>query len=409
MKKTINTGERFHYFNVIVVSTLSAIFVAIWLFSYEYLNNIIWNNQFVQSNRWFFFVLALFFSLVVGLSIKYLQAPTCLDGSLLDSMSGGNKTNYKLLPSTVLISLASLLSGAVVGPEGAIGQFSVSIATWFNQVFKIPKQYKSKIIYSSLASAYNGLIESPIFTAVLSNDISENKKQDLSNMPSNLIAGTIGYFIFTFIDSPGLTNYLYLNQLTSFKAVYIIYVIFFSLIGIALGIYMGIIFKVMAKLFFKFNNKIILRSLIAGIIFGVVGYFFPVVMFSGETQIHTIVADPLKYGVAVLLFMAFTKLTLLGVAFKSGFLGGPTFPAIFAATAVALAINIVFPQIPLALLLAGMLPGILMIIFKTPFMVILLTAIFLSADTNLIALIIVAVATTLIVTPTIESKLKRSK
>ena len=43
--------------------------------------------------------------------------------------------------------------------------------------------------------------------------------------------------------------------------------------------------------------------------------------------------------------MALVKLALLAVAFKSGFLGGPTFPAIFASVCVALAISQLAPGV----------------------------------------------------------------
>ncbi len=42
--------------------------------------------------------------------------------------------------------------------------------------------------------------------------------------------------------------------------------------------------------------------------------------------------------------MAMGKLALLAVAFKSGFLGGPTFPAIFASVCVALAVSLALPD-----------------------------------------------------------------
>ena len=51
--------------------------------------------------------------------------------------------------------------------------------------------------------------------------------------------------------------------------------------------------------------------------------------------------------------MALVKLALLAVAFKSGFLGGPTFPAIFASVCVALAISLLFPGLPLDVVIGG--------------------------------------------------------
>ena len=125
----------------------------------------------------------------------------------------------------------------------------------------------------------------------------------------------------------------------------------------------------------------------------------PIVLFSGESQIQTVVADPAHYGPAQLLLMALVKLALLAVAFKSGFLGGPTFPAIFASTCVALALSLIFPGVPVDVLIGGVMAGFLMVLFKAPFMVILLTVVMLQAGAELTALIVLAVAAVMIVQP----------
>ena len=122
-------------------------------------------------------------------------------------------------------------------------------------------------------------------------------------------------------------------------------------------------------------------------------------LFSGETQIQTVVADPAEYGPAILVVMALVKLALLAVAFKSGFLGGPTFPAIFASVCVALAISLLFPGVRVDVLIGGVMAGFLVVLFKAPFMVILLTAVMLQASPELTALIVLAVAAVMIVQP----------
>ena len=141
------------------------------------------------------------------------------------------------------------------------------------------------------------------------------------------------------------------------------------------------------------------RALVAGVIFSVVGVVAPILLFSGETQIQTVVADPATYGPALLLAMAIVKLALLAVAFKSGFLGGPTFPAIFASTCVALAIGLLLPGVRIDVLIGGVMAGFLIVLFKAPFMVILLTVVMLQANAELTALIVLAVAAVMIVQP----------
>ena len=86
-------------------------------------------QRFVTDNAWMFPVICLPFSLLVGLLVKYAKAPSNLDGSILDSLTGDvSHLRWKDLPATVATSLASLFSGAVLGPEGAIGNIASKIA-----------------------------------------------------------------------------------------------------------------------------------------------------------------------------------------------------------------------------------------------------------------------------------------
>jgi len=219
------------------------------------------------------------------------------------------------------------------------------------------------------------------------------------NTPANLVGGAIGFLIFYAAGSTGIVDYLDLPPTRDLTIWSIPLVVLFGLVGLVLAVVAGAFMRVAGAFFGRFGDRVVERALVAGVIFSVVGIVAPVVLFSGESQIHTVVADPANYGPAALVAMAIVKLALLAVAFKSGFLGGPTFPAIFAATCVALAVSLVFPGLPLDVLIAGTMAGFLVVLFKAPFMVILLTTAMLSASLVMIALIVLAVAAVLVAQP----------
>jgi hypothetical protein len=100
--------------------------------------------------------------------------------------------------------------------------------------------------------------------------------------------------------------------------------------------------------------------------------------------------------------MGLLKIALLGLSFKSGFLGGPTFPAIFAATMVALAISSLVPTVPLALLITGIEVSLVTLIFRAPFASILLVVVISSANTILFGLICISAATGLLASIALE-------
>src|SRR6266571_6021269 len=124
---------------VILLAVVAIVFTALWLGAYSWLNNAIWNNSFVTSHRWTIIVGVLFFSLLVGLVVKYLRAPTVIDGGSMEAMKGGghDKTDYTTFPGALLSSFCSLLSGASVGPEGALGALVGDIPTRMSERLKV--------------------------------------------------------------------------------------------------------------------------------------------------------------------------------------------------------------------------------------------------------------------------------
>lgn len=373
-----------------------------WLALYTLFTDHVWYSHWVEAHRWIFPAICLPFSLLVGVLVKHFNAPSNLDGSALDSLTGDTATiDWRGLPVTVAQSYASLFSGAALGPEGGIGHIASQLAALYNDKLRIARRDRPKLIFASVSSAYNGLLENAIFTGVLATELQE-RKAGQATLPANLLGGAVGYCVFLLLGGTGLANFFELSPVASFELVDVLWVVLLALLGMALALLAGILLRIADLLFSRLSERPIERALAAGAIFSIVGSLAPLVMFSGEDQIQTIVADPSHYGIALLLVLALGKLALLAVGFKSGFLGGPTFPSVFACVCVAEAVQIAIPGLALPIVIAAIMAGFLMVLFKTPLMIVLLTSFMLAASADLIALIVFAVATALIVQPTLQ-------
>ena len=69
-------------------------------------------------------------------------------------------------------------------------------------------EHRSRLVFSTIASAYNGLIANPLFTGVLGTELIQDPESRSRNLPANLIGGAIGYFVFFAVGSTGLQDYL---------------------------------------------------------------------------------------------------------------------------------------------------------------------------------------------------------
>ena len=380
---------------VILFGLVSIIFTAAWLGLYEFLNKAIWSNAFVTSHTWTIPVGVLFFSLLVGLTQKYLRAPTVIHGGAAQSMKGGGKEpDYSTFPGALLSSYFSLFSGASVGPEGPLGILVQDIAAWMGEKLKVAREHKLGLTVASMASAYNGIIGSPLFTAVLASEFQVGGKElGFAFLAWNLLAGVIGYFFFTLLKLPVFAHYLPFTPISTLTMTDALYAVLLGLIGTLLTLFIGVSFQVFGKVMARFGNRVVLRTLVAGVVIAIVVYFVPQVMFAGETQIFPIIKNPAQFGVWLLLLFAVLKILLLALSFKSGYLGGPTFPTLFASTMVAMALSLLFPTIPVSILVLCIESAAVALLLNAPLTAILLVAVVGTADPYMIALMCLSTTT----------------
>jgi H+/Cl- antiporter ClcA len=400
MGQTINPK----IWQIIFIAIIAILFTSVWLETYIYLNAVIWMNDFVQANPWTIIVGVLVFSLLVGLCEKYLQAPNVIHGGFTDSMKGeGHEGNYKTFPGTLLSSFFSLFSGASVGPEGPLAFLIMEISTWIREKLAISKDTALGFDVAALSSAYNGIIGSPLFTAVFATEFNVGRKDALTFLAWNLIAGVIGFFIFSLLGLHSFAGFLLFPAIPEITLSYVLYAFILGILGALVAIFMGIVMNGMGVAMEKaFKDKIITRILFAGVIIAGVCYFIPELMFSGETTIHAIVENPAQYGILMLLLMAVLKIMLLALSFKSGYLGGPIFPTLFTCTMIGLALSLAFPTVPVGIFVLCTMAAVVTLALGAPLTAILLVIVIASANQYMSALLVLSSVVALIIGITIR-------
>jgi H+/Cl- antiporter ClcA len=357
-------------------------------------------NTFVSDHRWIIPVGVLFFSLLVGLAQRYLRAPTVIEGGFVESIKGGGpQIDYRTFPGTIFTAFASLLSGASIGPEGCITFLVQQIAMWLRERLKIAEQSAKGFDVAALSSALNGIIGSPLFTGVFATEfqVGGSGSTALQFLIWNLLAGSIGYLFYALLGLSSFAQFVAFTPIGTLRAEYVLYAIVLGILGALLTILMGVSTQVFGRLMAAaFQDRVIARALAAGVVISIVGLLIPQLLFSGEDSIHGIVADPAHYGVLLLLMMALLKVVLLGLSLKSGYLGGPTFPILFSATMIALALHLLFPHVPQSILVECIEAPAVALALGTPFTALLLVAVVGTADTDMFALMIVATVVGLI-------------
>ncbi len=383
---------------IILIAVIAITFTAIWLKTYESLNSVIWMNEFVKANRWTIPVGVIFFSLLVGLCLKYLHAPDVIHGGFTDSMKGeGAHSDYKTFPGTLLSSFFSLFSGASVGPEGPVAFLIMEISAWIREKLKIINEASLGFDVAALASAYNGIIGSPLFTAVFATEFNVGNKDALKFLAWNLLAGVIGFLFFSLLGLQSFASLLAFPPIESITFSYVIYAVILGILGALIAVFMGLVMRGMGDAIARsFKDRIMTRILFAGVIIAIICYFIPELMFSGESSIHSIINDPAQFGIALLLIMAVLKIALLALSFKSGYLGGPIFPTLFICTMIGLALSLMFPGIPVGIFVMCLEVAVITLALGVPLTAILLIMVISSTNQYMTSLLVISAVVALV-------------
>ncbi len=391
----LNPMARLKLGHVILIAVAVGLFAVVWLVAYSQLNKLIWQNSFVTANRWMIPVGAVVFSLLVGLTEKYLRAPNVINGGSVEALQEGDFTGYQRFWGTLLSSFFSLFSGASVGPEGPIGFLAIDIAEWIGVRLKLGKEDLLAASLAGMSAAYNGIVGNPVFATLFATE-SMTGQGGFRLLASNLAAGAIGFLLFALLQVPAFAGFLDVGDPPKLTIANAVWAVGLGLVGAILAAYIGIAFQVFGKIMGRFGDRPVERAVAAGVVIGIVCYFIPNLMFSGEDSVHSIMANPAQYGVTMLLLMALLKPLLLALSFKSGYLGGPIFPSLFTAVMVGLAISLLAPSVPLAILITCLEVGVVTLILKAPLTSILLVSVVARANVDLTGLIAVACVTAMI-------------
>jgi H+/Cl- antiporter ClcA len=392
------------------VALIAVAFTAAFLQLATALNAIIWANAYVASNRWAVPLVTMLLSLVVGLAQKYWHAPTVIDGGFTESLkSKGNTTDYRTFPGALVSGACSLLSGASVGPEGPVAVLVQDIAAWMRHHLRIDPAAALGFDVAALASAFNGIVGNPLFTGIFATEFGVGAPSASRYLVWNLIAGVIG---FAFYEALGLTAFAGLvafAPVTHLEWEYFVWAIGLGVLGSALALYTAACMQAFGRLVPRlFGQHVVLRAVAAGAVVGLVGLALPELMFSGEYQVHAIVADPAQYGIAMLVLFAVLKPLLLGLSFKSGYLGGPIFPILFASTMLGLTLHLIFPDVPMSLLVLCIEGPAIGLALSAPLTAIVLVLIVGSSNPDMMALIVLSTGVGVLVGGAVRQAITRN-
>ncbi len=339
--------------------------------------------------------------LMVGLTIRYLPGGGGHEPSGGLSVTG--VAEPEALPGIALAAFVSLALGAVVGPEAPLIALGGGLAALMVHLVKKDAPEQATVVIGAAGSfaAISTLLGSPILGAFLLMEVAgiAGPMIGVVLLPGLLAAG-IGALVFLGLDD--LTGWgtfsLAVPDLPAFDSIdgyQFLWAIAIGVLGAVVGtaIHLG-----SRRLLSVVAPRRVLLTPLLGAAVAVAAIVFAQltdrgadqVLFSGEEALAPLIQDASTWTVGALVLLVVCK----GVAYTlslAGFRGGPTFPAMLIGAAGGLALSHL-PGLPP---IAGVAMGIgamAVAILRLPLTSVLLTGVFLQADSvELMPLIIVSV------------------
>jgi H+/Cl- antiporter ClcA len=315
------------------------------------------------------FVIA--FCLLGGLLVSLITYFSKVRPVLLAEELGEFVETGRLAPRNGMVGmvrgLIGLIFGGSIGPEGPLTGGCGSLGTWIADRLKVRSPANAVFTLSGISGMFGSFLGSPFGFAVLSIEVGlEKQKMSWKALLPSIVAASVGYTIFF-----ALTGYVFGGnyQFPAYEEWNMIdlgYAVLLGLLGGLVGLLFMGLFKLLRRWSARWSSRPIELAVLAGLVLGVIGAVFPVLLFSGDRQIQTIIDDAVGLGFVMLLALALLKVLLTVVCLSLGWSGGYIFPSFFIGTAMGLAVHQLLPFMPEIVCIVGVMAGVSVALLKSP-------------------------------------------
>ena len=328
---------------------------------------------------------------VVGLLRRLTRLPHDVPGLFADLQTG--RVDTRLVPGIVAVSTVSLIGGASLGPEKALGAMGGGAGSWLAQRRALSKEDSQVNTLAGFAGAYGGLFSSTVIVVLLILEVARPGGQRFAKaLAAEIVASSVSFGIYFAVAGAVFLDHY---QVPSYG-----FEVWQLLAGVPLGLFAALVVtllvgltKAAVRLFDRLKAPAIAKSTLGGVVFGIVGVALPLTMFSGSDQLTTVISDAGTLGVGLLAAILIGKLVTFAVSQGSGFVGGPIFPSLFIGGTAGILTHQVIPVVPLGLAFTCLLAAVPGALAPAPFSLVLMAAFLTQVGALQTAPILIAVVT----------------
>ncbi|RIV71661.1 chloride channel protein [Flagellimonas aequoris] len=304
--------------------------------------------------------------LLAGLIIHFIGDPGEIHLIVNNIRFNKGKLNPRNNPSMILSSLLCVASGGSLGPEAPLVQVTGSTGTWIGKLFRLKGEELRSLSIAGMASGFTALFGAPLGGSLFALEILHHKyavEYYKAIIPA-FVSSCFSYLVFALIIHLGLgpiwdlSSYEYSGVFDFGQAV------LFAMVGAFFGWIFIFVTKFIKAIFEKRPLPIYIKTLIGGLILGMIAYYLPITRYFGHHEISRLLTS--DYSISVLFLVLVFKIIAISVTVTSGWRGGFIIPLFFVGATLGLILHQLFPDIKLTLAIVSCMAAINACVTRTP-------------------------------------------
>jgi len=335
--------------------------------------------------------------LLVGLITKYSRTRPALLAEELGEFADCGRLDIRNGAASLLRGLVGLMFGGSIGPEGPLTGGSGALGTWLAERLKFSRPVVAVSSLSGMSGMFGSFLGSPFGFAMFTIEagLEEGKLSWKLLLPS-VVAASVGYGVFF-----ALTGYVFggdydLPPYGEWYLIDLVYALPLGLLGGLLGLLFIRLFQPMHRWADRWRSRPISTAVLAGLILGVTGAVFPILLFSGDNEIQTLIDGASAMGAPLLIALALLKVFVTVVCLSLGWSGGYIFPSFLMGAALGLAVHQLLPFIPEVVCIVCLMSGVSVALLRSPIALTMIIQVLF--DVRLAPIIAVAIVSSFLLT-----------
>jgi len=278
------------------------------------------------------------------------------------------RMSYRRLIPGAAFSLASLFSGAAIGPEAPLVDINGGLGTLIADKSGLKPDQVKMMAYAGVAGALAAFLGGAPIGALLAMEFISPKAISMSrtHMVAGLASGASAWATYTILGGERLGALFPFPEYTSLAYADLALALALGALGGVIGLVYGAV-MVKARVGLQpLREKPLLAGVAGGAVTAIAAVVSPYLLFSGQSQVPTVTEKAATLGVLVLLGLGVAKVALSIWNLSTAYFGGPLFPLMFTGLCFGLALNLMVPGIPQGVAVVALIAGLLVAATVSP-------------------------------------------